>query len=142
MALLPLPPNNPQTYGILFPSGFPVGRSFTFTASGSQRADHQRHAPASGRHQYLPARQLQLYPAEHAQPFANTNAIIIPDPAAPNPPYPLQSGPAKPYPSTITVSNLAGVLGKVTVTLSNLSHTLSGGRECAAGRAERRQAPC
>ena len=31
----PVAPNNPQTYGILFPSGFPVGRPFTFTASGA-----------------------------------------------------------------------------------------------------------
>jgi len=33
------------------------------------------------------------------------------------------SGPAGPYPSTITVSNVAGVLNKVTVRLNGLTHT-------------------
>ena len=44
----------------------------------------------------------------------------------PNSTWPQQSGPASPYPSVIAVSNLTGVLGKVTVTLSNLSHTFPG----------------
>ena len=118
----PVSPNHAQTYGVLAPSGFPVGRAFTFTASGTNGRHDQPHAPASGRHQYLSSRQLYLHPAEH-QAFANTNTILIPDPAAPNPPYPPESGPAKPYPSVINVSNFIGVLGKVTVTLSNLNHS-------------------
>ena len=38
----------------------------------------------------------------------------------------MESGPAKPYPSVINVSNFIGLLGKVTVTLSNLNHTYPG----------------
>ena len=44
--------------------------------------------------------------------FANTNLIMIPD---------LNIG--VPYPSVIAVSNVDGALAKVTVTLSNLTHT-------------------
>ena len=55
--------------------------------------------------------------------FPNTNAIVVPDPAAPHPPYPLESGPANPYPSVINVSAFTGTLGRVSITLSNLSHS-------------------
>ena len=114
-----------QTYGVLAPSGFPVGRAFTFTASGTNGQTIR------------PTLQLQDGPTTYppvsfnitlpvSQVSANTNTIVIPDPAAPNPPYPVDAGPGKPYPSVITVSNLNGVLGKVTVTLSNLSHTYPG----------------
>src|SRR5689334_25260898 len=34
-----------------------------------------------------------------------------------------QPGPASPYPSPITVSGVTGLVGKVTVTLSNFNHT-------------------
>ncbi len=44
--------------------------------------------------------------------FANTNLIIIPD-----------TGTAAPYPSTITIAGVAGLLSKVTVILSNINHT-------------------
>ncbi|MBI3191987.1 MAG: DUF11 domain-containing protein, partial [Pedosphaera parvula] len=45
--------------------------------------------------------------------FTNAADLTVPD-----------QGPATPgYPSTLTVSNLAGVVNKVTVTLSNISHT-------------------
>src|SRR5262249_11334031 len=44
--------------------------------------------------------------------FANTGSIIIPD-----------HGAANPYPSTITVSNMPGLVTKVTVTLSNMNHS-------------------
>jgi subtilisin-like proprotein convertase family protein len=44
--------------------------------------------------------------------FSNTSAIAIPD-----------SGPAVPYPSTLTVSGMIGTITKVTVTLKGVSHT-------------------
>src|SRR5262249_51362470 len=44
--------------------------------------------------------------------FANTGAITIRDNTS-----------ALPYPSTISVSGVTGLVGKVTVTLSNLNHT-------------------
>ncbi len=124
-AVLPVPPNNPQTYGVLAPSGFPVGRSFSFTASGT---NGQTITPTlllrDGTTNYPPVSFHFTLPS--TQGFANAAAIDVPDPDAPNPPYLPQSGPAKPYPSVVTVSNLTGVLGKVTVTLSGLSHTFPG----------------
>src|SRR5262249_53461021 len=44
--------------------------------------------------------------------FANTNAITIPD-----------SGAATPYPSTLTVAGVTGLVSKVTATLSGFTHT-------------------
>jgi uncharacterized repeat protein (TIGR01451 family) len=122
--VVPISPTT-QTYGVLAPSGFPVGRPFTFTSSGT---NGQTISPTlqlqDGATVYPPVSFNFTLPS--AQTFANTNSIIIPDPAAPHPLYPLQAGPAKPYPSAITVSNLSGVLGKVTVTLSNLNHSYPG----------------
>jgi uncharacterized repeat protein (TIGR01451 family) len=123
--VVPVAPNNPQTYGILFPSGFSVGRPFSFTASGVNGGTISPTLQLQdGTNTYPPVSFSFALPNSFT--FANTNAIIVPDPAAPNPPYPFQSGPAKPYPSTIAVSNLANVLGKVTVTLSNLNYSYPG----------------
>ena len=47
--------------------------------------------------------------------FDNTNRITI-----------LDASPASPYPSSIGVSNLAGVVGNISVTLFGLSHTFPG----------------
>jgi len=74
----------------------------------------------------LPSAMIQAQSTCTTFVFANTNTILFPDPAAPNPPYPPQTGPGKPYPSVIGVTNLTGMLTKVTLTLSNLSHTYSG----------------
>ncbi|MGD0259138.1 MAG: protease pro-enzyme activation domain-containing protein [Verrucomicrobiota bacterium] len=124
----PVPPNNPQPCGVLFPSGFggfPVGRSFSFTASGTNGGTISPTLQLQdGTNTYPPVSFNFTLPNTFA--FANTNGITIPEPAAPDPPYPPESGPAKPYPSVITVTNLTGVLGQVTVTLSNLSHTYPG----------------
>lgn len=113
-------PSPAQTYGILrpvgVPGGAPVTRQFTFTA-------------ASGAGDYITATfQLQdsgssLPPAifsfglPRAVTFANTNYIAVPQFGAVD-----QVGAANPYPSTIDVSGVTGQVGKVTVTLSNLSH--------------------
>jgi uncharacterized repeat protein (TIGR01451 family) len=121
----PLPPNNPQTFGVLAPSGFPVGRSFSFTASGTNgQTIYPTLQLRDGTTNYPPVVFSFILP--RVSGFANTDAITIPDPAAPYPRYQPQSGPANPYPSTINVSNLTGVLGKVTVTFSNLTHTFPG----------------
>ena len=129
--VVPVPPNNPQTYAGLLPSGPAVGAPFTFTANGTNGG--------------AIAAVLQLQDGTNAYPpvsfafslpttltFANTNTIIIPDPAptlpppSPYPSWPYQSGPASPYPSVINVSNVVGLLGGVTVTLSNLNHSYPG----------------
>lgn len=113
----PVPTN--QDYGILGPNGR-MNRPFIFTASGT---NGQTISPTLQLHDdanvYPPVSFNFTLPS--AQTFATNQAIDIPDPA-----YSLQPGPGKPYPSVITVSNLSGVLGKVTVTLSNLNHAYSG----------------
>lgn len=53
---------------------------------------------------------VTVVPATHAV-FGNATTIAIPD-----------SGIATPYPTSVTVSNIPGLIGKVTVTLADLSH--------------------
>jgi uncharacterized repeat protein (TIGR01451 family) len=121
----PVPPNTPKSYGVLDPSGQPGTNSFTFTASGPNGATINATLQLQDGTNTYP---LVSFPftLPTSQVFASTHTIIIPNPAAPNPPWPQESGPAQPYPSVITVSNFVGLLGKVTVTLSNLSHTYPG----------------
>ncbi len=110
------------SYGLLAPSGFEIGRSFSFTANGTNGGTiaPTLHLQDVGGYSTNVSFTFAL-PALAS--FANTNSITIPDPAAPNPPYLWESGPAKPYPSTINVSGLTGSISKVTATLSNLTHT-------------------
>jgi Ca2+-binding RTX toxin-like protein len=56
--------------------------------------------------------------AQAAISFSNPNTITIPN-GAPA----VTTGSANPYPSSIAVSGLQGVVGKATVTLTNLTHT-------------------
>lgn len=58
---------------------------------------------------------LSTPPPGATQTFANGTAISIPD-----------SGNGSPYPSTIDVQGMAGVISKVVVTLHGLSHTYPG----------------
>lgn len=123
--VVPVPPNTPQTYDTLLPSGSKAGRPFSFTATGvnggTVSAILQLQA---GTNIYAPVSFTFTLP--NTQTFVNTNTILIPDPAAPDPPWPFESGPASPYPSVINISNFSGLLGKVTVTLFDLNHTYPG----------------
>jgi len=120
--VIPVPPNSPQTYGSLLPSSFPVGSNFTFTATGANGGTISPTLQLQdGTNTYPPVSFTFALPV--TQVSANTNIILIPEPALPDPPYPDGSGPATPYPSSINVSNFTGVLGKVTVTLSNFNHS-------------------
>jgi uncharacterized repeat protein (TIGR01451 family) len=118
-------PSGPQNYGILPPSST-AARPFTFTASG-----------AAG-DSIIATLQLQdINIAQHITnnlgtvsftfvlpstvTFANTNRIDIPSALQDQ----QKPGPASPYPSPITVSGITGLVGKVTVTLSNLNHTFA-----------------
>ncbi len=103
-------PSGQQTYGALSSGGSPVSRQFTFTGSGTnggvitavlQLKDGAASLGTVSFYFNLPA----------TNSFGNGGLIVIPD-----------HGPATPYPSTITVSGMAGVVSKVTVTLTNLSH--------------------
>ncbi len=109
--VMPVPPNNPQSYGVLAPSGFPVGRPFTFTASGT---NGQTISPTlllrDGATTYPPVTFTFTLPNTRA--YTNTNAIVIRD-----------NTNALAYPSTILVSGFTGTVGRVTAKISNLTHT-------------------
>ena len=103
--------SNPQTYGALVPGGSSAFKSFSLTASGPNGGivgvtlALQDGASNLGNATFnfnLPA----------SSNFVNAFAIVIPD-----------HGAATPYPSTIGVSGLTGVVGNVTATLSNFSHS-------------------
>lgn len=114
-------PSAPQNYGTLTPSGVPTGMPFSFTATGANGGT------------VSPTLQLQDGPNDlglvaftfvlpNTRSFSNTAAIVINSPTdTANPP-----AAASPYPSKIVVSGVTGLVGKVTVTLSNLNHTFVG----------------
>jgi uncharacterized repeat protein (TIGR01451 family) len=123
----PVSPNAPQHYRMLPPSGSSVGRSFGFTASGTNgQTINAVLQLQDGTITYPPVSFSFTLPS--TQVFANTNGITIPDPAAQNPPYSYQpeSGFAKPYPSVIQVPSFSGSIGRVSVTLSNFNHSFPG----------------
>ncbi len=109
----PVGPNTPQSYGVLAPSGLAVGRPFTFTASGT---NGQVITPTltlrDGATVYPPVSFSFTLP--NIQSFTNTGYIAIRDKTN-----------GLPYPSTILVSGYNGTLGKVTATVSNLTHTFA-----------------
>jgi uncharacterized repeat protein (TIGR01451 family) len=116
-------PSGPQNYGILAPSAS-IARPFSFTASG---------APGDSVIATLQLRDVNIaqnitnnlgtvsftFILPHTVTFANTNRIDIPTTLQDQ----QQPGPASPYPSPITVSGITGLVGHVTVTLSNFNHT-------------------
>ena len=104
-------PSGPQTYGALIHGGPAVAAPFSFTANGTNNGF------------VVATLQLQdgpdnlgsvtfVYNLPGAGAFASSQYIVIPD-----------SGPATPYPATINVSGMTGLVSKVTATISNLNHT-------------------
>jgi uncharacterized delta-60 repeat protein/uncharacterized repeat protein (TIGR01451 family) len=110
-------PSKSQTYGALVVHGPSVSRQFTFTASATNgqiiSATFQLQDGSINRGLAV----FNFTVGQTANRFANTSAIVLNEVATEN------STPATPYPSTINVSGLAGVVAKATVTLTNLSHT-------------------
>jgi uncharacterized repeat protein (TIGR01451 family) len=116
-------PSAPQNYGILAPSAT-IARPFSFTASG---------AAGDSIVATLQLRDINIaqsitnnlgnvtftFILPNTVTFANTNRIDLPSTLQDQ----QQPGPASPYPSPITVTGVTGLVGKVTVTLSNLNHT-------------------
>ena len=108
-------PGAPQSYGALLVAGAPVTNAFTFTASGVCGGSVT--ATVS-----LADGATDLGTVSHVFTLgdttdttvtnSNTAAITINDNAA-----------ATPYPSSITVTGLAGTVAKVVVTLQGFSHT-------------------
>jgi uncharacterized repeat protein (TIGR01451 family) len=110
-------PSGPQTYGVVQAPGPSVTMPFTFTVAGGcggtvtatlQLQDGSMNLGS------LTTTFLLGTPVTTVTSVSNTNRIRIPASGT--------SGSASPYPSSLTVSNLAGVVTKVTLTLSNLAH--------------------
>ena len=103
-------PSGPQNYGALTANGPSVARTFSFTASGpsggtiSAIFDLAEGGANIGRVSFP-------FVLGGSRSFSNLNQITIRDNAS-----------ALPYPSTISVSGLTGVVGNVTVNLINLTH--------------------
>jgi len=112
-------PSGYQVYGALAPGGAPVPGSFSFTANSTNGGvvvatlslqDGSANLGTVSFNFYMPI----------VQTFWNTNPIYIP--ALQYTPEPAE-GPGSPYPSPIQVSDVAGYVSKVTVTVSNMYHT-------------------
>ncbi|MSU57841.1 MAG: DUF11 domain-containing protein [Pedosphaera sp.] len=103
-------PSAAQNYGVVSP-GLTAGRVFTFTATGVNggTVSPTLQLVDAGTNLGLVAFTFTL---PNVQTFSNPAAITIPD-----------SGAATAYPSTITVAGITGLVGRVSVTLSNLNHT-------------------
>jgi uncharacterized repeat protein (TIGR01451 family) len=103
-------PSGPVTIGPLVHGGAAVSGSFTFTAdappSGIVTATFQLQDGANNLGLATFAFNLPTTAG-----FTNNSAIVIPD-----------HGSASPYPSTISVSGLTGLVGKVAVSLNGLTH--------------------
>jgi uncharacterized repeat protein (TIGR01451 family) len=104
-------PDGPQIYGILNPGGPAVSRSFAFTAAGTNGGvvtatfELREGAIDLGLATFTFALGAS---AEGVSP----GAILIAD-----------NAPALPYPSTITLGGLSGVISNITVTFSNFTHS-------------------
>jgi subtilisin-like proprotein convertase family protein len=108
-------PSGPQTYGVLTPGAGPVGRPFTFTASGAcggtlSATLHLQDGPDDLGMVTFGFPLGALGPGGTTS-FANPAAVTIP-----------ASGTATPYPSSITVAGLTGTIAKVTATLNGFGH--------------------
>jgi hypothetical protein len=116
-------PSGPQSYGPLVAGGHLVSRPFTFTASGTNGQ------------QIEPTFALQVvntnttvYKTNNftfslgtwTASYSNTAPVIINAQTVSGP----LAAEASPYPSEIIISNLAGVILKSTVTLTNLTHSV------------------
>src|SRR6185369_11195027 len=99
-----------QTYPVLPPGANVDGKPFTFTTTGTngQTVAATLQVQANG----TTTNVLFFFTLSRSSTFSNTAFINIRDNTS-----------ALPYPSTLNVSGLTGVVGKATVTLSNSSHT-------------------
>ena len=114
-------PSGPQTYGAIVAGGAPVSKPFTFTAGGACGGAIVATLSLQDGVNDLGAVNFTFNLGTaiiNNGTFANTAPITIPS-GAPD----VTIGPAMPYPSTINVAGLAGTISKVTVTLTNFSHT-------------------
>ena len=104
-------PTGPANYGTLAGGGPSVSRSYSFTAVGSTGA------VITATLQFMVGTNTNFATFNYvlgsgSNSVANANQIAIND-----------NGPASPYPATINVSGLSGLVTRVTVTLVGLNHT-------------------
>jgi len=106
-------PATPVSYGQLNVGGPSASRAFSFTANGTN--GQQIAATFLLTNNGVANLGIALFTytlGSWTTVFYNTNAIIIP-----------AAAPGSPYPSTITVSNLGGLLIKTVITLTNMTHS-------------------
>jgi len=102
---------NVQNYGVLPAGGAPVGLPFRFKAVGTNGGSVSAVLQLQDGPNNLATATFN-FGLPNIFNFSNTNAITIRDNSS-----------ALPYPSTIAVSGITGIVGKVTATLVNASHT-------------------
>jgi uncharacterized repeat protein (TIGR01451 family) len=118
------PLSGPQTYGILKPIGLPgagpVSRPFTFISNGTNGGTVIAVLTLKDAVNATLPPVTFTFVLPTITSFANTSLITIPDPdRMPT----LFSGPAKPYPSAVSVAGITGQVARVTTTLVNMSHS-------------------
>jgi subtilisin-like proprotein convertase family protein len=110
-----VPLSGPQNFGALPAGGASVSRPFTFLTTAACGSTATATLQIQSGPLLFPAVTNLFTPGAQVlatNSFANTAAITIPSHFA-----------ATPYPSAINISGVAGVITKVTATLSNLTHT-------------------
>jgi uncharacterized repeat protein (TIGR01451 family)/uncharacterized delta-60 repeat protein len=105
-------PTGPQNYGVLVPRGSSASRAFSFTASGTNNAAIAATFQLQDGAMNLGFALFSFTLGTNNARFTNNTYITIRDDTS-----------ALPYPSSILVSNVNGVVSKATLTLTNLSHT-------------------
>ena len=110
--------SGPQIYGVLTGGGVAVSRPFTFTATGACNGTITARLRLQDRAASLGTLAVPFtlgQPAVATASFTNEVPIAIPGVEP--------KGAGSPYPSTISVADVGGTVGKVTVTLRGLNHS-------------------
>jgi uncharacterized repeat protein (TIGR01451 family) len=107
-----LSPSGPQDYGVLVPGGPSASRQFSFTTAGTNGSPLVATFRLTDGAVNLGTAVFTFTLGTGVTRFTNSAFITIRDNTS-----------ALPYPSTINVSGLNGVVAKATVTLTNFSHT-------------------
>ncbi len=110
----PLPPNIPQDYGILPPGSSFAAQQFSFTAGGTPGSTISAVLQLQDGSNLLTNTVSYNFTLPSLLTFSSTNPIVILSDTA--------AAPYAPYPSTIHVSGLTGILSRVTATLSGFTH--------------------
>ena len=105
-------PSGPANYGALVVRGPSVSRPFTFTASGTNGQTITATFQLQDGSANLGHVAFSFSLGKTAATYFNPATIVINDNTS-----------ATPYPSTISVSGLGGLVSRVTVTLTNFNHT-------------------